>query len=169
MNACCPPGHFGSQCSPCPGQENENICSGRGQCDGDGTKQGLGKCKCNTGFAGNNCAECDKNYFSSDSKNESCLPCDSSCASSCSGAGPKACHVCRSGYIWDQDSGCVDINECLQADSNACKESQYCFNTVGSYQCYRKCLLEQMFLCPVRGVVSRDLYHKCLYFKNNSY
>lgn len=52
--ACCKKGHFGKTCKTCPGGAKK-PCNKNGTCDGDGTRRGAGKCKCNEGFKGKSC------------------------------------------------------------------------------------------------------------------
>lgn len=128
LKHCCPSNHFGESCAPCPLDKDNNICSGHGRCDGDGTRNGNGSCVCNRGYIGNYCEECSKNFYATGG---SCERCDGACED-CSSAGPTACKSCKSG--WKLDSGkCTDIDECLT--SSICKSDQYCFNKEGSYSC----------------------------------
>lgn len=145
LEVCCPEGHFGSKCLPCPGFP-DNVCNGRGFCAGNGTRDGVGTCNCFDGFDGDFCDRCAKNYYQINSTNdngdstklpEQCLRCDRSCSGSCHSGGPKGCHVCRNGYNWDHEYGCIDVNECEQLETNPCKENMYCSNTIGSYKCYQ--------------------------------
>lgn len=143
-SACCPEGHYGPSCTPCQGYP-EQVCNGRGYCAGNGTREGKGNCKCFRGYGGKQCEKCAKSYFdaeatesSGDSANQIpkiCQRCDRSCASSCHSSGPRGCHVCGKGYTWDQETGCIDVNECSELEVNPCTESTYCSNTVGSFKC----------------------------------
>lgn len=64
-----------------------------------------------------------------------CVPCSNACGNEgCFGAGPKSCRTCRSGWIMDSDSGCVDLNEC-GSKTNPCTSNQFCVNNEGSYSC----------------------------------
>ncbi|XP_017485388.1 PREDICTED: cysteine-rich with EGF-like domain protein 2 [Rhagoletis zephyria] len=155
-SACCPEGHYGPSCTPCQGYP-EQVCNGRGYCAGNGTREGKGNCKCFRGYGGKQCEKCAKSYFdaeatesSGDSANQIpkiCQRCDRSCASSCHSSGPRGCHVCGKGYTWDQETGCIDVNECSELEVNPCTESTYCSNTVGSFKCLRKCLTDFVGHC----------------------
>lgn len=130
LKNCCPSNHFGEFCKPCPLDKENNICSGHGKCDGEGTRQGSGSCICQRGFIGDYCKECDKNFYAVDS---SCKPCHKAC-DGCSSTGPAACHRCKSGWELEQTSNtCIDIDECLL--ESLCKTNQFCVNKEGSYKC----------------------------------
>jgi len=62
--ACCEDENaFGKDCTPCPTNVNQEICSGRGTCEGAGDRKGKGGCKCNSGYKGKNCDKCSSEYF----------------------------------------------------------------------------------------------------------
>nr|XP_019560118.2 cysteine-rich with EGF-like domain protein 2 isoform X1 [Aedes albopictus]XP_019560126.2 cysteine-rich with EGF-like domain protein 2 isoform X1 [Aedes albopictus] len=128
---CCPDGFFGPNCDPCP------SCFGNGKCKGNGTRKGNGKCACEEGYGGDNCDSCGPEHYESfrDTDKLLCSKCHKSCAAGgCTGAGPNACRVCRSGWIMDsQRGGCTDIDECITA--NTCTKQQFCVNTEGSFNC----------------------------------
>lgn len=134
LKVCCPPNHYGKDCSPCPG-DHENPCSGNGKCRGDGTRKGNGTCICNEGFTGVNCDFCDIGFYMlrDDANKMRCLRCDISCLGGCTGLKPTDCEVCNFGFVLDGDEGCRDINEC--EDRKICKTNQFCINTLGSYRC----------------------------------
>lgn len=67
-----------------------------------------------------------------------CIACDSSCFKHCRFAGPKGCEVCRDGYIWDEEYGCLDIDECIQLGYNPCHSNSFSVNNEGSYRCFGK-------------------------------
>ncbi|CAG4987181.1 unnamed protein product [Parnassius apollo] len=132
LHYCCPKNHYGMTCAPCPKDENNKICGGRGECNGDGTRQGNGTCICNRGFSGQFCESCAENFYSIDK--EYCKPCHKAC-NGCRGEGAAACKFCKPG--WELESGaCNDINEC--ANISLCKSHQFCINWEGSYAC-RNC------------------------------
>ncbi|XP_045772804.1 protein disulfide isomerase CRELD1-like [Maniola jurtina] len=135
LQYCCPVYHFGEMCTPCPRDKNNEICGGKGKCDGDGTRKGNGTCICKKGYSGNNCEECATNFYKT---LNACKPCHRAC-SECHNDGPSACVQCASG--WTMESGvCVDINECL--NESFCTASEFCVNTAGSYtckSCYKSC------------------------------
>jgi len=165
LMVCCPDGHYGSYCKKCPGAPY-NICSRRGQCRGDGTKKGSGKCICHKGYTGDMCNICEPGFYldkgeqllnkksttnideeapsneKSNSSDESkiskvtCLPCDKSCVFHCRSKGARGCEVCKAGYYWDKEYGCVDIDECNELKRNPCQKNTFCVNTEGSYLCY---------------------------------
>lgn len=86
---CCPLGHFGSECTPCPGFPDD-ICTNNGKCQGAGMRTGSGKCKCDAGYDGELCDSCANAYFESyrDSNKFLCSKCHASCDGNCSKAGP---------------------------------------------------------------------------------
>ncbi|XP_023938517.2 cysteine-rich with EGF-like domain protein 2 [Bicyclus anynana] len=128
LQYCCPPYHFGEACNPCPLDSNNEICGGMGNCDGDGTRKGSGKCICKKGYAGDHCDVCAKNFYSS---MNICKPCNEAC-NGCHSDGPDACDECATG--WSKEFGvCVDINEC--SEPYVCKSSDFCINRKGSYDC----------------------------------
>ena len=101
---------------------------------GEGTREGTGKCKCDAGYQGDICDECKDNYYE-DSKNEThtvCKKCHDSCKSTCWEAGSKGCDECKSGWELSETDGCVDVDECTESP---CEENQYCVNTPGKYDC----------------------------------
>ncbi|KAL4226739.1 Cysteine-rich with EGF-like domain protein 2 [Mactra antiquata] len=142
IKVCCPSNTYGPKCKDCTGGK-DRPCQGNGECDGEGTRSGSGKCKCNDGYHGDICDECTDGYFE-ESKNDThtqCTQCDKSCKSTCWEDGPKGCDECKNGWVMSEDDGCQDINEC--EDDVPCDENQYCTNTVGSYHCatcHRSCL-----------------------------
>jgi len=133
MMACCPNNTYGRLCKSCPGGE-KNPCSGNGECNGAGTREGTGKCKCSTGYKGDLCNECkDGFYEGSENDKLECKACHISCKNTCWEGGPKGCDECKSGWTENEELGCQDINECLESP---CEENQYCTNTQGSHSCF---------------------------------
>uniref|UniRef100_A0A8D8JAF0 Cysteine-rich with EGF-like domain protein 2 n=1 Tax=Culex pipiens TaxID=7175 RepID=A0A8D8JAF0_CULPI len=129
---CCPDGFFGPTCEPCP------SCFGNGKCKGNGTRKGNGKCSCDEGYDGENCDRCGPEHYEAfrDSEKLLCAKCHKACAAGgCTGAGPNACRVCRTGWVMDsQRGGCTDIDECVTA-ANTCTKQQFCVNNEGSFSC----------------------------------
>ena len=139
-SVCCPNGTYGPNCTPCPSAISGIPCSGKGKCDGDGTRSGSGKCSCNVGYVGDLCSSCATGYFS-DSDNDDevvCTSCETNCAE-CNSAGPGKCSKCHSGYILsnsgDETGRCLDIDECDTEVSPCVSPSTYCQNIPGSYKC----------------------------------
>ena len=60
--------------------------------------------------------------------------CFDGCASGCTAGGPKGCRNCRTGYIWDAEEGCKDVDECLE-NGKCTKNNEACVNTIGSFRC----------------------------------
>jgi hypothetical protein len=137
LRSCCPSGHFGVACEPCPAvSKNLSPCFGRGQCDGEGIRDGTGKCKCDHGYVGSMCSNCDAHFYpvyQNDTAIE-CAECFDGCGGGCTAAGPKGCRSCRTGYIWDAEEGCKDIDECLET-GKCTKDKEFCVNSIGSYRC----------------------------------
>ncbi|CAF3396759.1 unnamed protein product [Rotaria sp. Silwood1] len=67
---CCPEGTFGKNCRRCHYGDNKLVCSGNGNCDGDGTRSGNGRCICNTKYSGTNCSNCQSGYTKSVDEND---------------------------------------------------------------------------------------------------
>ncbi|KAI1690628.1 calcium-binding EGF domain-containing protein [Ditylenchus destructor] len=150
LKMCCAAGHFGPECSACPGvqtQENGEMskpCNGFGDCDGDGTRTGTGKCDCNWGYNGDLCNECSADFFPV-MQNETlveCKECYEGCKDGCTSEGPKSCKACKEGYLWDENEGCKDIDECKlsaqatdESSKKCTKDHELCVNTEGSFNC----------------------------------
>ncbi|RXM30493.1 Cysteine-rich with EGF-like domain protein 2-B [Acipenser ruthenus] len=114
---------------------SERPCHDNGDCDGDGTRRGDGKCRCNKGYKGDFCLECDDGYFNKE-RNDTfslCTECHESCQT-CSGPTNKDCNECKSGWVQDDEKSCNDMDECAN-ETSPCKENQYCHNKEGSYSC----------------------------------
>ncbi|XP_033105508.1 protein disulfide isomerase Creld2-like [Anneissia japonica] len=132
---CCVNGTFGPECKECPGGV-ERPCRDNGECKGSGTRSGDGKCSCNDGYSGSLCDECKDSHFE-ESKNEThtvCRECHLSCSLKCTGPETKDCEECKEGWLWNDEHGCQDVDECA-AEERPCNESQYCENNEGSYNC----------------------------------
>ncbi|KAI6171417.1 hypothetical protein M3Y97_01042100 [Aphelenchoides bicaudatus] len=137
LQKCCPDGHHGPNCSPCPGALVGPACFGNGKCIGDGTREGSGSCECNEGYAGVRCSNCDAHYFSTN-KNDTfieCKACFDGCATGCKDETPTGCLACRTGYKKDEEKGCIDINECESGPNPCQKANEECKNTQGHYSC----------------------------------
>ncbi|KAJ7379377.1 Cysteine-rich with EGF-like domain protein 2 [Desmophyllum pertusum] len=134
LKVCCPDGTYGKDCTECSGGK-ENPCNGHGECKGDGTREGTGKCSCDSGYEGDLCDECADLYFEEqdeDSKTK-CTACHESCADGCSGSSEKDCEKCKEGWDMTDEDGCKDKNECDEEDK--CEGGKYCVNNPGSYKC----------------------------------
>lgn len=99
--ACCEDENaFGKDCTPCPTNVNQEICSGRGTCEGAGDRKGKGGCKCNSGYKGKNCDKCSSEYFLEAeitmTEKPLCTRCMHKCKE-CKG-GKGKCLGCREGY-----------------------------------------------------------------------
>ncbi|XP_025106581.1 cysteine-rich with EGF-like domain protein 2-B isoform X2 [Pomacea canaliculata] len=133
VKACCPKNSYGPTCKECTGGI-ERPCRGNGRCDGEGTREGSGKCKCSAGYKGKTCDECSDGYFE-EVKNDTdtiCKVCHISCKNKCNAYGRQGCEECKDGWTYNKDLGCQDIDECF---SEPCEKNQYCANTQGSYEC----------------------------------
>lgn len=137
---CCDYNHFGSECTKC--EENSGkFCNDRGTCNGNGTRTGTGNCDCYYGYTGKSCNECSSGFYLKQSDPLTCLACDTSCLDNCKFKGPKGCISCKSGYNWDDEKGCIDVNECTESFTSPCPNSKFCINNLGSYICSGKLLL----------------------------
>ncbi|VDK27165.1 unnamed protein product [Anisakis simplex] len=78
---------------------------------GDGSRQGDGKCKCETGYVGFMCSNCDANYFAVQKTPNSieCKECHPACKGGCDKEGAVGCKECRSGWIMDASEGCKGL------------------------------------------------------------
>jgi len=130
LQVCCSDNHFGPDCKPCP------TCSGHGRCKGNGTRKGQGDCSCDTGYYDEMCDSCAPLFYQShkDEKSFTCSACHKACKNSCTGPGAKNCELCQDGWDFDEELGCIDVNECLM-EEKTCKQNEYCLNTDGSYSC----------------------------------
>lgn len=70
LQLCCPKGTFGKNCRQCQRGDNGQVCSGDGECDGDGTRTGNGRCLCGDQFSGTNCSNCRSGYEKSIDENK---------------------------------------------------------------------------------------------------
>lgn len=145
LKFCCPRNSFGPKCRKCP------KCSINEQCSGDGSRIGNGSCICKNGHTGPNCDACLPGYYPNEDVSldtneglsfgkennvtrQNCKPCHRSCLY-CRREGSIGCEVCRSGFTWVPDHGCLDIDECI-AHKGICGPNTFCVNTEGSYFCY---------------------------------
>lgn len=138
LKACCPADKYGDECKSCPFNLNQ-VCSGNGHCDGSGTRRGSGKCKCNSGYAGDLCDSCKSGYFEEIKNAETvkCSECHLSCKTTCFKSGAAGCVDCKDGWTFNEGK-CSDIDECA-SDSSVCNsDTEFCENSEGSYSC-RKC------------------------------
>ncbi|VDN81660.1 unnamed protein product [Brugia pahangi] len=154
LRLCCNAGHFGADCKPCPGVDKGlPVCSGHGSCQGDGSREGSGKCRCDIGYVGFMCSNCDANYYAT--RNSSafiCKECHKSCRGGCSAGGPGNCKECHVGWVMNDSNECEDANECL--DENRCTgEHVKCSNTDGSYEC----ICEKGFVKGSKGICEVDV------------
>lgn len=134
IKECCPTNKYGPDCTPCPGGIDK-PCSGNGKCRGAGTRKGVGECRCNHGYAGAECTDCNTGYYREATENSFvCLACHKACKGHCRDGTPKGCEVCWEGWLNHPELGCQDIDECSSGDVH-CPSDQFCANTEGSYRC----------------------------------
>lgn len=97
LKLCCGKGRYGKTCEACPGGA-DSPCNGHGVCDGEGTRGGKGKCKCDLGYKGKSCTSCKKGFYKAqpapDGGAPECKQCDVACAA-CIGASPAECSEVR--------------------------------------------------------------------------
>ncbi|XP_064604694.1 protein disulfide isomerase CRELD2-like isoform X2 [Liolophura sinensis] len=137
IKVCCPNNTFGPNCKPCEGGL-KRPCKDNGFCEGEGTREGTGKCVCHSGYNGDRCDECKDGYYeaSSNDTHTDCQDCDNSCKYTCQEAGPKGCDECKEGYMDTEENGCEDIDECTNKPE-LCGKNFYCENTPGSFSCIK--------------------------------
>uniref|UniRef100_A0AC35G2W4 EGF-like domain-containing protein n=1 Tax=Panagrolaimus sp. PS1159 TaxID=55785 RepID=A0AC35G2W4_9BILA len=82
LRSCCPSGHFG-------------------------IRDGTGKCKCDHGYVGSMCSNCDAHFYPV-YQNDTAIEC--------------------------AEEGCKDIDECLET-GKCTKDKEFCVNSIGSYHC----------------------------------
>lgn len=132
---CCPKNSFGINCTPC------TDCNGNGVCKGNGTRKGNGKCTCHAGYVGENCIDCELDYYESYRSETKllCSKCHVACEAKtgCTGAGPKGCRVCSIGWTMESEQGCIDVDECASA-THSCTKDEFCVNNDGSFECLSK-------------------------------
>ena len=113
------------------------TCSGKGACS---VVKGKTSCKCNTGYIGKDCSQCDKaNNYHPDGKggctNDPCLPnpCKTANKTVCKASGLQYACSCDAGYHADGKGGCTNDpctpDPCL-AQNKACRVTQ------GKAECY---------------------------------
>ncbi|OQV24239.1 Cysteine-rich with EGF-like domain protein 2 [Hypsibius exemplaris] len=133
---CCPKNTFGKLCDHCPIGDSDFPCSGRGECDGNGTTSGTGKCRCQKGYTGLTCDSCgngfeeverdsvlllcedvneceldphtcnDREYCFNTQGAYTCNKCHVACKG-CTGAGTARCKACAEGYVLSNGT-CTD-------------------------------------------------------------
>ena len=131
---CCQNGTYGAICKLCP-RDNGLVCAGRGECDGEGTRGGSGKCNCNSGYTGVVCEKCAYGFYEESREENSlkCTACHESC-SKCVGPTAESCLSCRRGWSMNEETKlCEDIDECQE--DKKCRKNQFCKNSIGSFNC----------------------------------
>lgn len=134
LKNCCPNHHYGENCEPCKGGV-EDVCNGNGKCKGDGTRKGNGECACDLGYKGERCELCESGYYESykDDKKALCSKCHKACNGQCVKGGVTGCTSCNQGWAFEENQGCVDIDEC--GEKASCDKNKFCVNEEGSFQC----------------------------------
>ncbi|KAF2367310.1 protein of unknown function DUF3456 [Trinorchestia longiramus] len=135
LSVCCPPHHYGPECTPCTGGA-QKPCSGHGKCKGDGTRKGNGECQCDEGYNSTLCDVCASGYYESfrDDSKLLCSKCHKACNGPCTGAGPRSCVACKEGWRMETERGCMDVDECMTR-SDPCPGNQFCVNNEGTFTC----------------------------------
>uniref|UniRef100_A0A8C6KDC1 Cysteine rich with EGF like domains 2 n=1 Tax=Nothobranchius furzeri TaxID=105023 RepID=A0A8C6KDC1_NOTFU len=127
IKVCCPKGTFGPDCNACVGG-SETPCHGNGQCDGDGTRGGNGKCRCDQAYKGDFCLDCIDGYFN-EVRNDTyslCTECHLSCKT-CTGATNQECDECKEGWEEDEQEACVACDiECAGCSGPGSDQCQAC-------------------------------------------
>ena len=155
LRHCCPFGTFGPSCTPCERLDGL-VCGGRGECDGNGTREGSGRCSCSEGYSGDKCDTCASGFFRVTESSPpagtvvECQRCNAGCKSSCTGPSPLDCtDGCRDGYLWTAPAGCGDIDECATGAST-CIRGTFCRNLAGSFTC--DACSDGCALCTAKGL-----------------
>lgn len=185
LKKCCPKDAYGPTCQPCP------KCNDHGDCEGSGTRTGTGECQCHLGYSGEECEECQSNYYklqtmnakSANQENQfNCLECHTACLQGCTGPSSANCTECKPGYRRDLLTNlCIDINEC-ELNSNGmsvgasklCPDGTYCLNTEGYYKCadcHRSCSTcighgrDKCLTCAANHFRDEET-HNCIYARD---
>lgn len=135
LKVCCPRNTYGINCDPCPGGIT-TPCNNKGKCRGEGTRVGVGECRCNPGYTGTDCSQCLVGFYNETvGENEfACVECHQGCQGHCRDGTAKGCEVCAEGWLNHPEFGCQDIDECLY-DEPVCHSDHFCVNTPGSFNC----------------------------------
>lgn len=135
LKKCCPSGSYGKECVQCEKHDTYDVCSGRGKCDGDGTRSGDGKCACDKGYIGKHCHKCANNYYEAphNQTHMLCEQCHTACKGECTSGDTGGCKECKTGWVW-QDSKCTDVDEC-KTGTVCTGSNERCVNYPGSHSC----------------------------------
>ncbi|XP_066283956.1 protein disulfide isomerase Creld2-like [Branchiostoma lanceolatum] len=127
VKACCPNNTWGPSCRDCP-VGREKVCSGRGKCDGDGTREGTGACSCDKGYQGALCEQCTVDHYEEykNTTHVSCKECNEAC-DECYGPEANECKKCRDNHVLVEGSceecdplckGCTGVGpeNCVKCD-----------------------------------------------------
>ncbi|XP_072020294.1 uncharacterized protein [Amphiura filiformis] len=129
VSCICTPGWAGSNCSVDLDSCEENPCYPGVQCIDLPPPEVNATCgSCPPGLDGNGFTCFDFNECADEIANDCNQTCDNTLGSyECS---------CNEGYqLYIDNKACIDIDECLEFDTNECDDNATCSNTIGSYEC----------------------------------
>ena len=135
----CDTGFYGTDCqlASCPTGVLQTECTGQGSCN-----TVTGGCQCDEGFQGSDCAT---DFDECSLQDNVCAMMNTQCLNDAGGSPGYHCGDCANGYQVDPNcatgglcsgsGGCVDIDECADANNECAALSVECRNLPGTYEC----------------------------------